>query len=62
MVIYIYIYIYIYKGYCLQEVAQSAKTTLNETNVTSLNSPPPSYVDISKKEEERIIQEGYVFQ
>jgi hypothetical protein len=32
-----------------QEVAQSVRITLNKVEATSLNLPPPSCVDMSKK-------------
>jgi hypothetical protein len=37
------------KDTCPQEVAQSVRTTPNEAEVTSLNSPSPSCADMAKK-------------
>jgi hypothetical protein len=37
----------------LQEVAQSARTTPNEVEITILNPPPPSCVDMSKKKKKK---------
>ena len=55
--------VYIDEKCGLQEIAQSAETTPNNAEVTSLNLPPPR-VDMSKKDEkcESFLRcEGYIF-